>query len=1285
MTQTGLLGVATIAAAAALILAMAGGPATGTTARPASLWWSAVEDFDKAAVHNAMDATVRREAKSGGVSLPAIFLHPKSTGRAIARFPVFSASISNARLFFLAHVGIADGVKWDDTEHAADGVRFYVIMDGRDAAQAYLRSSQWMPIVVPLAEVGPHQRTVKTSISLATDSGPAHNTSYDWALFGQPVVVSVPRDPLPMGQAVPGASGVLVIQLSASGGAVIVEGLDENDRPIDKRAANALTPQGQQFTFLQFDFGDNERCVQWRWRSEGARVAAAWGGSWQPRLVIEHVGPSRAVLLPGQELRIRVAVRNCGPGTLLPLHLAYVECNGRRKPVARLGAGEVEVVEFNLGPARRQRTGVQATASVAGRTVGTAQANLYLWPPPPSLPADRPQRAEARKLDATYLLLRNRQSSWLFNAEAPGLGALVYVWADGRWELAGSVAPWLEILGARDRALTPAFGRLDVFTAGGSATATARGRAAGLDCSITARLEDDSPAMYVELSVTARRQAQVAAVRGPAAHAGDGGTGTAKGMAVFPGLEFLYADERSSSERDLAPPLNKRWTPHKFKITVPMMMVETRQGGPVMGIVWDARQRWDGQHIAPAARFASPDFLTHKDSHLMQLMLPSVPDFIPENADRAPDPVTVPAGRTWRIAQHILAARPTPDATAALRWYDDLVGYPPAEKWPRTFEEEMALCRHGFMVTVWDEATNKSRHCVGWGPANAPGFATLLLMDARAVAKGEEQQRVLERVRLIAEQTLRQEGAAGLASSRNCHIMKWEFPYHWGHLPDALAGMRAEAYGALMAQEEDGGWGYYPDQRRRVLGEPGTRVIGISARNAYVMAKWVAISGDPVMEKALRRALQHMERFKVPRGAQGWECPILEPDVLASAYAVRAYVWACMALGEDRWLEKAAYWARTGLPFQYAWDDGQHPGMRYASIPVFGSTFFRHSWIGLPVQWCGLVYAYGLQELMRFRPDDLWRRQVEGITVSAMYQQWPMDNPKLAGSYPDSFGNWFTRRNPAFINPENIAVNLLALKGLDPGLRSARVRIKGGSVHVSAPAVLSAKPAEGGLDVAVRYLPNQALYLTVAPVAVSDQTRVEGPRGALQRRSTLLPGQEGWAYANEYHVAAVGVRCGSDGNAEIRLRGVVASPPPEPGLRRGWDFERGANGWVAAHACAVEGRQGSLCIRVTGDDPYAISGPAAIDASRAKKLRMRLRLSGGGQVGLFWRTNRSPGWGEDKHVTIGVPADNQWHEVTFDLSAHPLWTGRVLQIRLDIEPSDVPAGTTLEVDWIRPQ
>jgi hypothetical protein len=831
----------------------------------------------------------------------------------------------------------------------------------------------------------------------------------------------------------------------------------------------------------------------------------------------------------------------------------------------------------------------------------------------------------------------------------------------------------------------PDFPRIDARRRDGSVQFASIAQTESFRISLAGELPDDAPAMRLEVTVEALGPAKLAAFWGPAVRAGDRSSKTGKGIAIFPGLEYLYGEERSSSERDLAPPLNRRWAPHKFKVTVPMMLVETRDGGPVMGLAWDPSQKWDGENAQPGACFGSPDLLTGQDNHLMQLILPSIPDFIEESKRVADDPVELQPGKPWTLTQYIVAGQPKPDATAALEWFDDLIGYPEAEEWPRSFEDEIALCRHGFLVSAWDEETQRSLHYVGSGTANAPGFATLLLMDARAVAGGDDRAKVLERVELIAGKTLAETGAAGLASGAACHIMSGEFPYHWGHMPDALAGLKSSAYGALNSQEEDGGWGYYPDEQRSVLGEAGTRTMGIAGRNAYVMAKWVAISGDPVIEEALREALEHMERYKVPRGAQGWECPILEPDVLASAYAVRAYTWAYMATGEERWLEKARLWARTGIPFQYAWDDGERPGMRYASIPVFGSTFFRHSWLGLPVQWCGLVYAYGLQELMRFDEDDLWRKQVEGITVSGMYQQWPWDeNPDLIGTYPDSFGAWFTRRNPVHINPEDIAVNVLALRGLDPGLRSVPVDADGGLIHITAPCNVKAETNEGALTIALHYLPNEVVYATIAPVAVADATSIRAGGEELARRDTLGHGEIGWAHDPGLNVLAIGVPTDAEGEAEVAITGTRRAIAETPKPRSSWDFKRDVEGWVAASACQIKAEDGRLVMTVTGEDPYAMSGPAGINADRHERLTVRARLTAGEQLGLFWRSTKSPGWGPDKEVQADLPADGEWHEVTFDLSEHPLWSAKILQIRLDVEGGGVAPGTVLEVDWVHP-
>lgn len=1257
-------------------------PAVVAEQRSAELLWSGLDWFGQAQVDNALAAEVRRPARVGGEQMPAIFLHPRERGRATAHFPTVRTDLApGRRVFFLGHVGISDGFDWNDSQRAPDGVRFYVAADGLDLLATELRESIWRPVVAELpAGAGPWQ----TSLTLATDCGAVGNTNYDWAVFGDPILVAVDERPLPAEVLVSGTGGVLVAQVAGGAGALTVEGLSAEGRPLEGAVATTRVPPDTPLAAVRFDFGSQPGCIGWRWRAEGLQVAQAWGGSWGPQAVIEHFGPAQAVTFNGEPLRVRVILGNRGLGAVVPEHGMVVECGGQRQRVEHLGPGETAPFEFTLGLPQPESPAVRAAVMAGDQSQSTVMAGgVLVWPQPPELPADRPGTARAVQLSDDYVLVENRHCRWLICKSVPGLGALVYVWADAGWELAGSVVPFVEWAEGDNGTDTPGFPVVVAQTTPEGVRLEATTTLRSWLCRILAELPDNTPALKVTLTVEAQQPGQLTALWGPAVHAGDRATGDRKGIAIFPGLEYLEGDEPSSSTRDLAPPHHLRQVPHRFKITVPMMMVETRDGGPVLGVAWDPLQKWEGEHSQPAACFSSPDRLTHQASHLMQLMLPSTPEFVPENARRAVRPLAVAPGRPWQLVQYLVAGQPEPDATAALLWFDRLVGYPPAEEAPRSFEDEVALCRHGFMVTCWDPDTKKGRHVVGWGSANSPGFATLMLMDARAVARGEAQAQVAERVDLIGQQTLREQGPPGLASSANCHIMGWEFPFHWGSLPGALAGMRGAAYGSLGSQEDDGGWGYYPDESRRALGEPGTRVSGICGQNAYLLAKYAAISGDPQVLAGMTRAMERLRAFKVPRGAQGWECPILEPDVLASAYCLRACVWAYMATGDRRYLDDARFWARTGLPFQYAWDDGQRPGMRYASIPVFGSTFFTHSWIGLPVQWCGLVYAYGLQELMRFEPDDLWRRQVEGMTVSAMHQQWPLDHPELAGTYPDSYGNWFTHRNPVFINPENIQLNLLALHGLDPGLRSVPLPTDVGLLHVTGPCDLQARAEDGTVEVRARYLPDQIMYLTLAPVAPTDQATVTGDT-VLEPTHDLPTGSTGWAYNAELRILVVGVRCDGQGEARLRISGFRRQEAEPAVTADRWEFETDVHGWTPGNACNVMWDQGALRIIATGFDPYVHSSPTSINARVAKKLGLRVRLTGGRAVGLFWRTRTSPHWGEDKHVDVPVPADGQWHELEVDLSDQRLWTGTVEQLRLDIEPAEVAAGTTLDVDWIRP-
>src|SRR6266480_1207679 len=112
-----------------------------------------------------------------------------------------------------------------------------------------------------------------------------------------------------------------------------------------------------------------------------------------------------------------------------------------------------------------------------------------------------------------------------------------------------------------------------------------------------------------------------------------------------------------------------------------------------------------------------------------------------------------------------------------------------------------------------------------------------------------------------------------------------------------------------------------------------------------------------------------------------------------------------------------------------------------------------------------------------FSPAD-WRRIVQLITVSGMVQQFA-DGDKI-GAYPDSISQ-FEKRNPAFINPEDILVNLLALQGFDPDVKTARLRKANGAIVVSSGAEIEhLKATNNGIRFKLNFFPDEPSHSLVA-------------------------------------------------------------------------------------------------------------------------------------------------------------------------------------------------------------
>jgi hypothetical protein len=104
--------------------------------------------------------------------------------------------------------------------------------------------------------------------------------------------------------------------------------------------------------------------------------------------------------------------------------------------------------------------------------------------------------------------------------------------------------------------------------------------------------------------------------------------------------------------------------------------------------------------------------------------------------------------------------------------------------------------------------------------------------------------------------------------------------------------------------------------------------------------------------------------------------------------------------------------------------------------------------MGLPVQWCGLVYADALYRLAPHDPESHWKRIADGITISGILQSWPHDasDVQRRGLLPDSFALRQGIRNDAAINPGTVQANAAHLYG-DPLYTFQSLRKSGLLLH----------------------------------------------------------------------------------------------------------------------------------------------------------------------------------------------------------------------------------------------
>ena len=433
---------------------------------------------------------------------------------------------------------------------------------------------------------------------------------------------------------------------------------------------------------------------------------------------------------------------------------------------------------------------------------------------------------------------------------------------------------------------------------------------------------------------------------------------------LFAGVEYLARGESSSSMLDIETEEHIRFAPDPLKVTMPLMAFVTDRATTAL--------TWRDMGLQPV--FATPNFLDGAEGHRAAL-------------------------RGTRIEATILVTRPQPLEQAIL-WAVRERGLPPLPPPPRPSESQLDFC-----LKTLNGPPLKTE--AGWGHCAESSWERHPFADHASTIW-----------RLSGKAPELPHLVPGGSHLRNDAIY-----FVTGRAQEWLKIRSDRAQSIISEQQPDGSFRYHGKYQR---GHFEDTASGYCAPKAFELLETARLLGNPAARAAGLKALDFIRHFRDPRGAQTWECPLHTPDILASAYLVQAYVLGYELTGKIEYLERARAWAITGLPFVYQW--GSRPIMPYATIAVFGATEWRApNWMGLPVQWCGYDYAYGLTQLAPLDRTLDWNLIARGILIAAEQMQYP--EGEFAGCVPDSFNLAQQHRNGPAINPCALVSLRLVLEG----------------------------------------------------------------------------------------------------------------------------------------------------------------------------------------------------------------------------------------------------------------
>jgi len=777
-------------------------------------------------------------------------------------------------------------------------------------------------------------------------------------------------------------------------------------------------------------------------------------------------------------------------------------------------------------------------------------------------------------------------------------------------------------------------------------------------------LSSGQPHVDIGFAVVVSRERKVLRLSVPQVLAGEGSFGASRDAGLFCGLEYLLPGERSSGTDFVDPPKNLRTVPNPLKVTTPLMAVE--RNNATIALSWNPGEKWDGRNAVISAKYLSPNWVQNQSNHLMALFIPTVPDWVEENHDEAFRPYTMTGA--IRINFRIYAR--SGDIIDAYQWWLRINGAPELPKKPRSYQETIDLCTKCFKDICWVPEAKAWRHThlkdprwIFWDP-----LVALPLWHESALT---ENLTLREEIRSQVLQALEARGGLGATLDLSLHL---------GELDKTLATGYTQVDALVDSQREDGSWPFAPAYGKERLGKVGDTSSGWVASKARFLLKFGRITGDSEAIRAGLKALDYLDTQKRPEGAQTWELQLHVPDVLASSYVTECYLEAYKITDDPKYLEKAKYWALTGLPFIYTWNPPDRPIMRYGSIPVFGASMFTNPWFGIIVQWNGLDYAYRLYDLSRYDDSLPWKAFAEGITICGMQMQRYPGGPhdEVLGMYPDGYSAVEGKDAYYFdINPRFIALDAFALMGDDETTQTKIVDVAGHRVHFSTVGHLLNAGASGkGLSFDVQYPEGDTSFALVGGVSKPSSVTVNGR--VLNEADDLSSVPEGWTFRPEGVLLIKILHSATD---HVEMEGITPqanqrfAPVPQ------WDFEESAEGWTSANMLTpFEIKGGILSSASTGSDPYMVGPSVQVEGRRNCSVEVRMSVTAGSMAQIFWTRKDSPYFSEGKSMTFGIVPDGQFHTYMVRLGDSPEWKGTIRHIRFD--PTNAK-DSEIRIDYIR--